>query len=270
MKNYPHILSKVFREPWLITKEKHETIQQILEAHLSGDAAAVDFPEDADSGAPDPVVIGSTMIMPIHGVIGKHLSNMELLCGGFCLDRLSEWIDKAENNWQIKSVVMDFRSPGGTVTGVPEAADKISKMSKDVLAFTDDQCCSAALWLASQADEFFCTESAIVGSVGVYSIYTDRSKQLEEDGIKVNPISSGKYKLAGAWFKPMTDDERKMLQARCDSIYEKFKTAATAVRKVDDEFLQGQVFYGDEAAKIGMVSGLVDSMEDVLALTAKR
>jgi protease-4 len=125
-------------------------------------------------------------------------------------------------------------------------------------------CCSGALWLAMSCGSFYCTESSDVGSVGVYSVYLDESAALEKEGVKVNAISAGKYKLTGASFQPMTADDRKMLQDGVDKIYAQFKAAVTRNRAIADEYLQGQVYDGEDAVKYGFCDGLVESITDLL------
>jgi signal peptide peptidase SppA len=191
---------------------------------------------------------------------------MEIDCGGCSLDQVRQDIETAETDAQIQYVIFDFRSPGGTVTGVPEIADEIKALglSKETVAFTDDQCCSAALWLASQCNQFFCSPSATVGSVGVYSVYADESVSLSQQGIKINEIASGKYKLSGAPWRAMTDTERAMFQSSCDAIYANFKAAILDNRDVADEDMQGQCFNGADALEKGLVDGLAPSLEDLL------
>lgn len=269
MKNYPHIAQKLYNEPWLITKEKHANLTALFESHLSGaDLKAGLFEQDGNNEEDDsaPRMEGGTLIIPVHGVLGKHLSSLEMMCGGCSVDVIGKALDEAEAAYNVRNVLLDFRSPGGVVSGIPELGRKIASFSKDVAAYTDLECCSGALWLAAQTDKFYCTESAMVGSCGVYSIYLDRSKQLEEIGVKVNAISSGEFKLAGASFKPMTERERAMLQDQCDDIHRKFQEAITSKRNVADEYLQGQVFYGDAAADIGMIDGLVEDIDEVLEM----
>lgn len=264
MKNYPHIAQKLYNEPWLITKEKHQNLVALFEAHISGVQAGL-FGEDKDENdESSPRMIGQTLVIPVHGVLGKHLSSLEMMCGGCSVDAISKELDRAEASYQIRNVLLDFRTPGGVVSGIPELGRKIANMTKDVVGFTDIECCSGGLWLAEQTDKFYCTESALVGSCGVYSIYLDRSKQYEDAGVKVNAISSGEFKLAGASFKPMSDRERAMLQDQCDDIHQKFKEAILSKRAVEDEYLQGQVFYGDAAVDTGLVDGLAEDMQDVL------
>lgn len=262
MKSYPLIAQKIYAEPWLITKEKHHAIQTLFEAHVNGEKAFIlDGEEEGDES--EPRRHGDKLVIPVHGILGKHLSQLEMMCGGCSVDQISKHIDAAEQNYAIREVIFDFRSPGGAVVGIPELAGKIRSMSKDTVAFTDAECCSGALWLASQADRFHCTESAMIGSVGVYAVFTDRSRQLEEAGVTVNAISAGKFKLAGASFKAMTEEERAMFQARVDRVYSVFKEAVKLHREIPDEFLQGQIFYGDEAMEHGFVDGIIDDIEEL-------
>lgn len=266
MKSYPRIAQRIYNEPWLITRQKHATIQTVFEAHVSGEKVGLFDDDEKDDGESKPRIVGSTQIIPVHGILGKHLSSFEMMCGGCSVDEVSKQIDAAEKNWQVQEVVFDFRSPGGNAQGIPEIGAKIAAMKKNTIAFTDSDCCSGAYWMASQCDSIVCTESADLGSVGVYSIYTDRSKQLEDAGVKVNAIVAGEFKLAGASFKPMTDEERKMLQDQVNYLHAKFQNAVTEGRrgKINSKLLEGQVFYGDQAVENGFADKLVDSIEDVI------
>ena len=262
MKSYPQIISKVYEQPWLITPAKHRAIRRLIETRIDG---GMTEPDDDGDETPQMAIDGSTAVIPVHGIIGKHLSMLETMCGGCDLDAIGMMIDAALGDSNVNRLLFDFRSPGGTVTGVPEMARKIANInSKETVAFTDSMCCSGALWLAASCSKFFCTESSDVGSVGVYSVFLDESAALEKEGLKVNAISAGKFKLTGASFQPMTEDERKMLQDGVDKIYSQFKSAVTRNRVIADEYLQGQVFDGEDAVKHGFCDGLVESITDIL------
>ena len=93
----------------------------------------------------------------------------------------------------------------------------------------------------------------------------DLSKSLEDAGMKVNAVFAGRYKLLGASFKPMADDEREILQKGVDRIYAQFKIAMESHRMVGDEnFGNGLCFPGDEAAEIGFTDGCVEDLEEVI------
>lgn len=261
MKNFPQIIAKVYREPWLIVPHRHRAIQTTIEAHMDG-GGEVDM-EDSDTA--EMAQDGDTAIIPVYGIIGKHLSMLETMCGGCDLDVVGAMIDAAENDLSVKRILLNFRTPGGTVTGVPEMGRKIAAIKKPTIAFTDSECCSAGYWLASQCKQFFMTESATTGSIGVYSVYEDWTKALAMEGIKVNAISSGKFKLSGAYFKEMTDEERAMFQAKSDKIHSDFKAAARHYREIPDEAMQGQCFDGVEAVNVGLVDGLVEDIGELLS-----
>ncbi len=277
--NLPHIIAKVTRQPWVITAEKHRAIMDVLDARIAGDFKALNYASDdspEDDGDRDQyrefqTAGGTIAVIPVHGILGKHLSSMEMACGGCSLDTLQSQLKTALSSPRISKVLLDINSPGGTVTGTPETARLIAAVAavKPVWAFTDADCCSGAMWLASQCTRVYSTESAELGSVGVRMVLLDYTKQLEEEGVKVNAISSGKYKLLGASFKPLTDEERDMLQTESDRIHAQFQQAVTAVREVSIANLQGQIYRGEEAAGIGLTDGTVEDMDEVLLMLAR-
>ncbi len=271
MKNYTHILAKVMREPWLILPSRHEAILTALDSHMAGERRMFDDDDNDDTGF-DPGEEdgyredGDMAIIPIHGIIGKHLSSMEIFCGGCCIDYVTQMIDVAVESPRINKIMFHVNSPGGTVTGVSELGDLILDIEKDTCSFTDDMACSAALWIASQADNFYSTRSATVGSCGVYSILLDYTKALESDGVKVNAIYSGKFKMAGAYFKSLAPEEREMFQADVDKIHGQFKQALTRNRKISADYMEGQHFDGEKASEIGMTDGVVEDFDEAMEL----
>jgi signal peptide peptidase SppA len=264
MKSYPQIYAKVYEQPWLITPAKHRAIRNALERRLDGGSDGESMPTESEENCPQIMMDGTTAIIPINGIIGKHLSMLETMCGGCDVDAIAMMIDEAVQDSNCERILFNISSPGGTVTGVPELGRKMANCPKPTIAFTDTLCCSAALWLASQCNHFYCTESSDVGSVGVYSVYLDESRALDKEGVTVNAITAGKYKMTGASFRPMTDDERKMLQAGVDKIYTQFKEAVTRNRVISEEDMQGQCFDGQEAVEKGFCDGLVEDITDIL------
>lgn len=267
MRNYSHIVSKLY-EPAVITPARHAAICQLLEARLSGgvklDAAPMDMPDSEPEEAPTQTV-GNTVVIPVYGTLVAHPEDIAMSECGCSMEDLNEAIDAAEADSNVKRVIYDFRTPGGTVTGIPETGRKILSSRKETIAYTDSECCSGGIWLASQCQKFYATQSSRVGSVGVYCMMLDMSEALKKDGIKINAFSAGKYKLLGASWKPMTDDERKIMQAGVDKIYEQFKFAMSSYREISDEnYGNGLIFDGDEAAAIGFTDGVVESMDDIL------
>jgi signal peptide peptidase SppA len=206
-------------------------------------------------------------VVPVRGVIGRGLSELERMCGCCDLNAVEEMLEDCERDEAITTIILAIDSPGGTSVGVPELASRIREMSKKVIAFTDNEACSAAYWLGSQASEFYATPSSSVGSVGCFIAYEDESKRYADAGIIVDVIKAGKYKGAGIAGTSLTAEQREMLQGEVVEIWESFKADVKAVREfVDESSLEAQIFSGRKAADLGLVTGLVRGWDEMMEI----
>jgi signal peptide peptidase SppA len=261
VKQYPHIISKLYYEPLLITRARHRSICQVVESHM----AKLEAGDTVEIVSPEYTAVEKTAIIPVCGVLVGHASDIPASSCGCGCDDVANMIDVANADPSISKIIFNFNSPGGSVTGIPELGRKIAGIvSKTTVAFTDSECCSGALWLAEQCQQFYSTESANIGSIGVWCAYFDYSKALEEEGVSVQEISAGKYKTMGAYWKPLTKDEKAMVQKGVDKIYAQFKEAVNKNRMVADQYMQGQMFDGVEAVQYGLTDGVVESIQDLL------
>lgn len=269
MKTYPHVISRLFYEPLLVTHARHAAMVRVLESRMAQgipDGDPEDMREEPQDDMPEGWdTEGCDVIIPIHGVLVGHASDIPMSSCGCGLDVVALRIDEAIADPAVKRIIFDFNSPGGAVTGIPELGRKIAGIvSKETIGFTDSECCSGALWLAAQCQRFYSTESASVGSIGVWCAYLNMSRQMENDGLKVQEVSAGKYKTMGAYWKPMTPEEKAMVQKQVDKIYSQFKEAVNMRRQVADEFMQGQIFDGPEAVAAGICDGIIDGIDELL------
>lgn len=264
---FPQILQSL-REPWLVMPSTLDAIATALDTRLengrifAGPSIPTEDDEDDDDTPKEP----GCAIIPVFGILGKHLGMMEMMCGGCSVDAISQAHEQAIADPAINRIAFYFNSPGGQAVGIPELASQIKQSTKPTLAYTDSLCASAALWLASSCEKFYSTASAQIGSIGCYSLVIDESRALENDGIKVNAFQSGKYKLLGASFRPMSDEEKSIMQARVDKIGAQFRTAIKSKRKTPDDMMQGQMFDGDEAAGT-LTDGTVFNLKEAIAAT---
>lgn len=204
-------------------------------------------------------------IIPVKGVIGKNLSELESLCGCCDIHDVEEMLEECERDTSIKTIILDIDSPGGTSVGVPELANRIKNCSKEVISFTGNECCSAAYWLGSQASKFYATPSSSVGSIGVYIAFPDCSEAFKMEGVKMDVIKSGTYKGAGIPGTSLDENQRKMLQQEVEDIHADFKEAVKSVRSfVEDSSMEGQMFSGKRGAEAGLVTSLTNGFDEML------
>jgi signal peptide peptidase SppA len=251
------------REPLLIDPAKAKDHAVLAEKFGFSDMIAQLF-----GVAPAPYVVDGVGVIPIAGVIGKGLSPLENMMGAVDVNDLSATVDAMAADPAVEKIAFNISSPGGTVTGVEELANKIRDLGKPTMAYTDSEMASAAYWIGSQADRVVASPSATVGSVGVYMAIPDMSKLYESQGVRMVVIKSTGSPLKGAGIEgtSLSDEQLADLQASVDSIHEDFKASIRAKRKmVADSALRGQVFSGKQAATQGLVTGLADNFSKALA-----
>jgi signal peptide peptidase SppA len=211
-----------------------------------------------------------TGVIPIAGVIGKSLSPLEKMTGAVDVSDIADTIDEYATNPQVTRIAFQVSSPGGTVTGVEELANKVRNIAKPTMSYSDTEMASAAYWVAAAADKVVASPSSTVGSVGVYMVVADYSEAAKAEGIKMIVIKAGQHKAIGVPGAEVTDAHQAHLQEGVDEIHADFKAAVLKTRKmVKAEDMEGQVFSGKQAAQRGLVTGLADSFNEAVAMWAE-
>lgn len=175
----------------------------------------------------------------------------------------------------VKAVVMDMHSPGGTVSGVPELAAELRALrgSKPIVAHADYLMASAAYWIASQADEIVASPSAMVGSVGVYGMHVDQSGFLEELGFKVTLVADPEEKVDGNPFEPLSETAREEMQKLVSNDLRMFRAdiaAGRAIKATDIADSWARVYQPREALAMGMIDKIRPISETLSAYGISR
>ena len=211
-------------------------------------------------------------IVPIHGALVQGASGFEKWYDGVrSHEDIDEDLDAAENALQsgkARAILLDMKSPGGTVAGTPELAARISALAQalPVYSFNGSLSASAAEYLSAAAQVRFATPSSTNGSIGVILQRMTMTGWLEMWGVKVDLFTSGKLKAAQHPLKELSESDREHLQGRTDELGAEFRAHMLAHRPaLQAGTMQGQVFTGTNAAKNGLVDALVPSLRAVLA-----
>jgi len=270
---YYQIIAALTEEPLLIMPAAHAGLIKLFEEHRALEAAAFEAKREGVDICGKEVeleqmeVIDGIAHIPIAGPIGKGLGKFEKGAGALDVGDLMDELDDADDDDEVLGILLDIDSPGGMVSGIPEAADRILAIEKPVYAFTAGFMCSAAYWLGCAADAVFATKSADLGSIGVYTPMADYSERWKAAGVKVEVFSSGKYKGMGVPGTSLTKDHREFMQQRVDEIAGMFFDHVQACRPdAQLEDMQGQVFKAENARMRGLIDDLVRSKADVIDL----
>jgi signal peptide peptidase SppA len=212
-----------------------------------------------------------TAIIAIKGMIVKHAEEWECEYMDLTdLDDVDAALAHVAADANIRNVLLNFvNCPGGSCIGVPETAARVAQLrrTKNVISFTDSVCCSAGIYIGSQASEFFVTESAHTGSIGsIRPPIIDISEQLKANGVKATIIKAGKFKDTGTMLRPITAEEIAMLQAYVDRTNAMFTTAVKSARpRMTADSMEGQIFFGRQAVEVGLADAVLPDMAAALA-----
>lgn len=260
--------------PWAILRTELEKYADVDEADLFAEVDAASADEMYAARAAANQRQGSIAVVPVLGPITKRDTLLTMIFGGTSTNRLVSILDTLRADPSVSAVVLNVDSPGGTISGLPEAAAAIRRLrdEKPVIAISNDLAASAAYWLASQADEIVGTPESLTGSVGVYLMHADVSGMLAQAGIDVTFIASSPEKVEGNPYEPLTDGARAHLQGIVDSSYDLFTKDVAAGRgitqsKVKRDYGEGRVLTAAAALEAGIIDR-IGTYADAISIAA--
>ncbi len=242
-------------------------IAGIASAGAAGAGGSAVVKSTVQPGASDQVVA----IIPISGLIANEQES-----------QVRRYLAAAEKDANVKALVLDISSPGGTVTDSNQIYENIRKFREKrpnvpVVAKFDDVAASGGYYVACAADEIFAEETTITGSIGVLIQYPQLSRFAEKTGLKLETIvadGSPRKAFLDTFSEPDEEDlaDVKMLLNKQYDIFRNVVETGrgSAIREAGssvDEVASGAVFVGRQALELGLVDK-IGMLEDATASAA--
>ena len=191
-------------------------------------------------------------------------------------ERISRAIRKARTDDKVKAVVLRVNSPGGSAlaSDVMWREVVLTKKVKPVIVSMGDVAASGGYYIACAADSIFAQPNTITGSIGVFGIIPNMQKFFNDKlGITFDGVKTGRYADLGDVSRPLTEDERLIIQHQVNKIYNTFTKKVADGRNKSQAYIdsigQGRVWSGTEALNNGLVDRLGD-IDDAIASAAKK
>ncbi|MFF2285921.1 signal peptide peptidase SppA [Peribacillus butanolivorans] len=177
----------------------------------------------------------------------------------------------AEENDDIKGIILRVNSPGGGVVESAEIHDKIldiKKVKKPVYVSMGSMAASGGYYISAPADKIYASPETMTGSLGVIMHGYNYEKLAKKYGVEFETIKSGPHKDIMSPSREMTDEEREILQNMIDNSYDQFvKIIADGrgmtekeVRKIAD----GRIYDGRQAKENHLIDDF-GHLDDVIA-----
>ena len=199
----------------------------------------------------------------VRGVISEEESNSPFGRSNMA-SSIAKRVREAAKDDNVKAIVLDINSPGGTVASVQDIYAELlaaKEKGKKVVALMRDVAASGGFYVAMAADQIVAEPGTITGSVGVIMQAGNVVGLFDKLGIQVTPITSGKYKDIGSAYRAMTPAEKALLQDMVNDTYSQFLAAVQKGRpnvspEILAEYTDGRVFTGQRAFNLGFIDKL--------------
>jgi protease-4 len=176
--------------------------------------------------------------------------------------KVIEQLDDFHENGSVKAIVLRVDSPGGGVGPSQEIHDAVKRIDTDkpVVVSMGSVAASGGYYIAAPARVIFANPGTLTGSIGVIMEFTNFQELLEKIGLHSQVVKSGKHKDIGSPVRPMTEEDRALLQALIDDVHSQFVDSVAAGRKLDTQKVRtladGRIFTGRQAKELGLVDEL--------------
>jgi protease-4 len=204
-------------------------------------------------------------VVEVEGIIGVNAD------GALDADSIVRTLGEYRDDPAIRAVVLRINSPGGAVAPTQEifsAVRRLREAKKPVVASLGSVAASGGYYVAVAADRIYASPGTLTGSIGVVMQLANIEGLLKKVGVEYVVVKAGAYKDVGNFARAMTPEERRILQALLDDVYDQFIGAVAQGRGIDREAVralaEGRVYSGRQAQKLRMVDelgGLEEAIE---------
>lgn len=175
-------------------------------------------------------------------------------------ETISKAIREARLDDDVKAIVLRVNSGGGSAlaSDVMWRETTLAKKAKPFIVSMGDVAASGGYYIACAADKIVASEKTITGSIGVFGVipnmegFFNNKMGITFDGAKTNDHAD-----MMSLFKPLTVEEKDIIQIGVEKIYDDFITKVAAGRGMTkaeiDAIGQGRVWIGNDALEIGLV-----------------
>ncbi len=190
--------------------------------------------------------------------------------------KMQELIDKVAKASQVKAVIIDINSPGGTTTGGEAMYDAVRRLAekKPVVAVCGTLATSAAYIVALATDRIFVYGNTITGSVGVIFQWAEVTELLHTLGIKVEEVKSGPLKAVPSPFQPTDEQARQVTEQMVQDAKVWFVDLVGKRRDLQPGSVpgltDGRIYSGRQAVELKLVDEIGDEKAAMTWLTKDR
>ena len=219
--------------------------------------ATVPFAEYTLEGTGDEKIL----LIPIKGRIADGPSRGFLRDRPGLVENVVAQLRKAEQDPQIKALIIKIDSPGGSVTASDIIYHELqayrARTQVKIVALFMGLAASGGYYVALPADHIVAHPTSITGSVGVIFLTPRVDGLMTKIGVAVDVNKSGRNKDTGSPFRPRTAEEEALFQDLTDQLAGRFLDLVARHRQPTPAALEqiktARIFLAPQALELGLV-----------------
>jgi protease IV len=221
---------------------------------------------------------GRVLVIPITGFLSDAAERGLLGTHPSAVQEVVSRLRLAEKDTNIKAVVLEIDSPGGSTTAADLLYHEIMRFKErthvPIVAALMDVAASGGYYVALPADSIVAHPTTVTGSVGVVLVQPRVNELMGKIGVAVEVTKSGRDKDIGSPFRPSTPEERKIFQDLIDKLAKRFFDLVAQHRKLKavdlDAIFSARIFLSEDALRLGLVDRigyLTDALSEAKSLS---
>jgi protease-4 len=202
---------------------------------------------------------GCIAVIPLEGEIST--------TPGYGLTSSEEFVEllkEADVRPDVKGILIEINSPGGSVVASREIYSALKKVNKTTAAYISETGASGGYFVAVGTEHIFADPASITGSIGAVATLFDISRLLNNTGVEVTTFKSGELKDIGGMFRAPSEKEKEIIDEIVNEIFIDFKDTVIKERSNHERFdsskfegiLDARILTGKQAYALGLVDEL--------------
>lgn len=215
---------------------------------------------------------GKVLLIPVTGIITDVTKEHFLKVEPSMVQDIVSQLRLARKDSEVKAVVLEIDSPGGSVTASDVLYHELMRFKKEtgikIVAVMMNVAASGGYYVALSSDYIIAHPTSVTGSVGVIFLRPKVYGLLDKIGVGVVVNTSGDKKDMGSPFRKETGEEDRIFQNLTADLGKRFLNLVLKNRSIPqaevDDISSARIYLAREALAAGLVDeiGYVDDAID--------
>lgn len=177
-------------------------------------------------------------------------------------EKVAAELIKLKDNDKVKAVVFRVNSPGGSAFISEQIWRQVVELKKvkPVVVSMGNVAASGGYYISCAANKIVAEPNTLTGSIGIFGIFPNATGLFKKLDVTADIVKTNTFADLGDLTRPMTEDEKMIIQSYIEKGYDTFITRCAEGRGMSKEAInaigQGRVWTGEQAKERGLVDEL--------------